>query len=276
MKTVSTTWRLNCVKGSWPSNPPWCCRAKSNAMKSMWWQDIKVIPRRSKKGRQGRRRRLKGARGQSTLAKEKPPILGMIQRSGQVVMHMLANVQQVTIAPFLRAAIAPGTTVYTDEYDIDSRLKEWGLRAPHRQSRTWRVRSRRRWRRIPRSSRQYDGRLLVSVAIVAATPPRHFARETAAVRRFLSVRPQRTQTRKSIARIARRNPYRFTSPDRRLSLIQFLSLDKQQFFIEVARTLFCGPRRKYSFEFMSRGLRLDRDTFGNLTSQSTGAGRCWK
>ena len=50
----------------------------------------------------------------------------MIQRSGQVVMHLLANVQQVTISPFLRAAIAPGTTVYTDEYDIDSRLKEWG------------------------------------------------------------------------------------------------------------------------------------------------------
>ena len=69
---------------------------------------------------------MKGARGRSTLDKEKPPILGMIQRSGQVVMHMLSNVQQVTIAPFLRAAIAPGTTVYTDEYDIYSRLKEWG------------------------------------------------------------------------------------------------------------------------------------------------------
>lgn len=69
---------------------------------------------------------MKGARGRSTLAKEKPPILGMIQRSGQVVMHLLANVQQATIAPFLRAAIAPGTTVYTDEYDIYSRLKEWG------------------------------------------------------------------------------------------------------------------------------------------------------
>ena len=50
----------------------------------------------------------------------------MIQRSGPVVMHLLANVQQVTISPFLRAAIAPGTTVYTDEYDIYSRLKEWG------------------------------------------------------------------------------------------------------------------------------------------------------
>ena len=69
---------------------------------------------------------MKGARGRSTLAQDKPPIPGMIQRSGQVVRHLLANVQQVTIAPFLRAAIAPGTTIYTDEYDIDSRLKEGG------------------------------------------------------------------------------------------------------------------------------------------------------
>ena len=50
----------------------------------------------------------------------------MIQRSGQVVLRMLANVQQATIAPLLRATIAPGTTVYTDEYDIYSRLTDWG------------------------------------------------------------------------------------------------------------------------------------------------------
>ena len=50
----------------------------------------------------------------------------MIPRSGQVVRHLLANVQQATIGPFLKAAIAPGTTIDTDEYDIDSRLKEWG------------------------------------------------------------------------------------------------------------------------------------------------------
>jgi len=50
----------------------------------------------------------------------------MIQRGGQVVMRMLANVQQKTIHPILEAAIAPGTTVYTDEYDIYSRLPEWG------------------------------------------------------------------------------------------------------------------------------------------------------
>ena len=42
----------------------------------------------------------------------------MIQRGGQVVMRMLANVQQRTIQPILQATIASGTTVYTDEYDI--------------------------------------------------------------------------------------------------------------------------------------------------------------
>ena len=44
----------------------------------------------------------------------------MIQRSGEVVLNLLANVPQATIAPFLKATIALGTTVYTDEYDIYS------------------------------------------------------------------------------------------------------------------------------------------------------------
>ena len=60
------------------------------------------------------------------MEKEKPPILGMIQRSGQVVLRMLANVQQATIETLLRATIAPGTTVYTDEYNIYGRLTDWG------------------------------------------------------------------------------------------------------------------------------------------------------
>src|SRR3954447_10610427 len=47
--------------------------------------------------RDGRRNRLKGGRG--TLEKEKPPIFGMIERGGQVVIRMLANVQQATIHP---------------------------------------------------------------------------------------------------------------------------------------------------------------------------------
>ena len=61
------------------------------------------------------------------MEKEKPPIFGMIQRSGEVVIQMLANVQQVTIEPLMRATIAVGTIVYTDEYDIYSRVTQWGF-----------------------------------------------------------------------------------------------------------------------------------------------------
>jgi len=79
-----------------------------------------------KQQRPGRRRRLKGARGRGTLEKEEPPILGMIQRTGEVVIRMLENVQQATIDPIIRATISPGSIVYTDEYDIYSRLPAWG------------------------------------------------------------------------------------------------------------------------------------------------------
>ena len=79
-----------------------------------------------KKGRRGRRRRLQGKRGGGTLATEKPPIFGMIQRGGEVVIRMLENVQQRTIKPLIKATIAPGTCIYTDEYDIYGRLEQWG------------------------------------------------------------------------------------------------------------------------------------------------------
>jgi transposase len=50
----------------------------------------------------------------------------MVQRSGEVVIRMLADVRQVTIGPLIRGLIAPGSVVYTDEYDIYARLDEWG------------------------------------------------------------------------------------------------------------------------------------------------------
>jgi transposase len=50
----------------------------------------------------------------------------MIQRGGQVVIRMLADVEQVTIGPLIKRAIAPGATVFTDEYDICARLPQWG------------------------------------------------------------------------------------------------------------------------------------------------------
>ncbi len=60
------------------------------------------------------------------MEKDKPPVLGLIQRGGQVVLRMLANVQQATIKPVIKAAVAPGTLVHTDEYSIYARLPAWG------------------------------------------------------------------------------------------------------------------------------------------------------
>ena len=75
------------------------------------------------KGRKGRRRRLKGKCGRGTLEKERPPVFGMIQRGGQVVINLLANVKQKTIEPVIKDTIIPGTLVYTDEYSIYARLQ---------------------------------------------------------------------------------------------------------------------------------------------------------
>jgi transposase-like protein len=78
------------------------------------------------KNRDPRRNRLKGARGRGTLATEKPPVFGMIQRDGSVRIVMLPNVQQKTIKPFIEQTISKGTLIYTDEYAIYSRLEDWG------------------------------------------------------------------------------------------------------------------------------------------------------
>lgn len=51
----------------------------------------------------------------------------MLQRGGEVSIRMLADVQQKTIKPLILATVAPGTMVYTDEYDIYARLPEWGF-----------------------------------------------------------------------------------------------------------------------------------------------------
>jgi transposase-like protein len=71
-----------------------------------------------KKRRKGRRRRLKGKGGRGTLEKERPPVFGMVQRGGQVVITMLANVKQKALEPFIRDTIVPGILIYTDEYSI--------------------------------------------------------------------------------------------------------------------------------------------------------------
>ncbi len=39
---------------------------------------------------------------------------------------MLANVQQATIKPIIKAAVTEGTLIHTDEYSIYARLPAWG------------------------------------------------------------------------------------------------------------------------------------------------------
>jgi transposase len=73
---------------------------------------------------------LKGQPGRGTLAKEKPPSFGMIQRTGPVVMRMRETVQPATRGPVIRATIAPGTVVDTAAYALSHRLTAWG--ASHR------------------------------------------------------------------------------------------------------------------------------------------------
>ena len=58
------------------------------------------------KGRKGRRNRLKGKRGRGTLHKERPPVFGMLQRGGQVVINLLAHVKQKTIGSVLKVEMA--------------------------------------------------------------------------------------------------------------------------------------------------------------------------
>ena len=50
----------------------------------------------------------------------------MIERGGELVIRMLENVQQVTIKLLIQATIVLGSLIYTDEYDIYSRLEAWG------------------------------------------------------------------------------------------------------------------------------------------------------
>jgi transposase len=50
----------------------------------------------------------------------------MIQRTGEVIIRMLADVKQTTIGPLIKRSIVPGTVVDTDEYGIYARLPGWG------------------------------------------------------------------------------------------------------------------------------------------------------
>ena len=58
---------------------------------------------------------------------------------------MLANVQQITIQPIIKATVAPGALIHTDEYGVYARLEGWGYQHKTGLPRPGRVCARRRW-----------------------------------------------------------------------------------------------------------------------------------
>jgi len=74
-----------------------------------------------------RRRRLK-KRGRGTWFSDKTPVLGLVDRKGQVYLIPCANVQSKTIQPFVERLVARGAKVYTDEYKIYAFLEQLGYR----------------------------------------------------------------------------------------------------------------------------------------------------
>lgn len=68
------------------------------------------LEKATKAGRPQHRRRLKGARGRGTKATENPPIFGLVQCSGEAVIHRLDNVRQETIKPLILHTVTVGRT----------------------------------------------------------------------------------------------------------------------------------------------------------------------
>jgi transposase len=130
--------------------------------------------------------------GRGTLDKEKPPIFGMIERGGAVILHLLANVRQATIKPLILGSVALGSLINTDEYAIYGRLPEWrfGHKTVHH--------SRGEYARDEdgdgfcevhvNTRRHYHGRHLVAAALVAAAAPGHLSGEATLLSRPLRVR----------------------------------------------------------------------------------------
>ena len=65
-------------------------------------------------------------RGPGILSNEKPSIFGIYQRTREVVIRMLADVQQATIEPLVPGAIAVGSVVHTVECAIYDKVSDWG------------------------------------------------------------------------------------------------------------------------------------------------------
>jgi ISXO2 transposase-like protein len=118
----------------------------------------------------------------------------MLQRGGAVILHLLANVQQVTIKPLILAGIALGSLINTDEYTIYDRLPQGGFAhkaVNHSRGECARDEDGDGFCEVHVNTMEgVWGRRLVVAALVAAPAPRHLAGEAALLSCPLRVRSQ--------------------------------------------------------------------------------------
>jgi len=98
------------------------------------WQEVEcdeVYVIAGHKGNQSRQKKVEQdvavvwKSGRGTLARRNPDFRVGFNLEAEVVLKMLPNVKQATIA--YSASIVPGTLIYTDEYIIYSPLSQWGM-----------------------------------------------------------------------------------------------------------------------------------------------------
>lgn len=63
-------------------------------------------------------------KGRGTYESDKVPILGLVERAGDIHFSVVKNVQTATVKPIMEQVIASDTIVYTDEYCIYNFLDE--------------------------------------------------------------------------------------------------------------------------------------------------------
>ncbi len=94
-------------------------------------------------GRPSRRRGKKQGRGRGSAAKDAPALIGMVSRTGTMVLEVASDVRRASLAPLFEKRVKPGSTIYTDSASCYRFLSEKGY------THAWVHHSRREYARGP-------------------------------------------------------------------------------------------------------------------------------
>jgi hypothetical protein len=67
-----------------------------------------------KNGNRHKDKKVPNCQGRSWI--DKVPVLGIIERNGNLICQVVPNTQQKTLEPIIKANIKKGSNVYTDEW----------------------------------------------------------------------------------------------------------------------------------------------------------------